>query len=78
MFLMSCKTTEVEKYVYYVPEVSWPEFPELPECEKIENKKIATDEEYFRKLLMFRTLYFDEIEKYNEKKMKIEGENKNE
>jgi hypothetical protein len=68
MFFTSCKTTRtVEKTVYYVPIVNFPEFPELGECEKIDGRKIATDEDYFRKLLTFRTLYFDALEKYNEK-----------
>ena len=70
--------TVIEKTIYKCPEISWPEFPELDEYEILENNKISTDENYFRKLLLFRTLYFDEIEKYNEKKIKIEGENENE
>lgn len=64
----------VEKTIYKVPEISWPEFPELGEYEKTGNGKIATDEDYFRKLLTFRTLYFDEIEKYEEKRKFIEDE----
>lgn len=62
----------VEKAIYKVPEISWPEFPELGECEKIGNGKIATDEDYFRRLLVFRTFYFDERDKYEEKKKLIE------
>lgn len=64
----------VEKTIYKVPKISWPEFPELGECEKIGNGKIATDEDYFRRLLVFRTFYFDEIEKYEEKRKFIEDE----
>jgi len=75
MCLVSCKTTMVvEKTIYKVPKISWPEFPELGEYEKTGNRKIATDEDYFRRLLIFRTLYFDEIEKYEEKRKFIEDE----
>ena len=64
----------VEKTIYKVPKISWPEFPELGEYEKLQNGKITTDEDYFKKLLTFRTLYFDEIEKYEEKRKFIEDE----
>lgn len=68
MFFTSCKTTRtVEKTVYYVPIVNFPEFPELGEYEKTEDGRIVTDESYFRKLLTFRTLYFDALDKYNDK-----------
>lgn len=68
IFFMSCRTTRtVEKIVYYVPIVDFPEFPELGGYEKIDGGKIATDENYFRKLLTFRTSYFDALEKYNDK-----------
>ena len=59
-----------------MPEIDWPEFPKLPEYER-ENGKVTTDEEFFRRLLIFRELYKNERNKYNEKKMKLE-ENKNE
>lgn len=75
MFLLSCKTTTViEKTIYKCPEINWPEFPELGEYEKTGNGKIIIDEDYFRRLLVFRTLYFDEIEKYEEKRKFIEDE----
>lgn len=75
MCLLSCRTTTVvEKTIYKVPKISWPEFPELGEYEKFQNGKITTDEDYFKKLLTFRTLYFDEIEKYEEKRKFIEDE----
>lgn len=64
----------VEKTIYRIPKISWPEFPELGEYEKLQNGKITTDEDYFKKLLTFRTLYFDEIEKYEEKRKFIEDE----
>lgn len=78
MCCMSCRTTRtVEKTIYYIPQVDWPEFPELGEYEKIEDGRIATDEDYFRKLLIFKKIYESERDKYNEKKMKLE-ENENE
>lgn len=78
MCCMSCRTTRtVEKIIYYIPQVDWPEFPELGEYEKIEDGRIATDEDYFRKLLIFKKIYESERDKYNEKKMKLE-ENENE
>ena len=73
MFFISCRTTT--KTVYRVIDIDFPEFPVLGDCEVLEGNRVATDEEYFRKLLIFRTLYIDEINKYNEKKKLIEGEN---
>lgn len=72
-FFMSCRT--IQKTVYYIPEVDWPDFPELGECEA-KDGKVTTDENYFRRLLMFRTSYYNEIQKYEEKKMKVEEMNK--
>lgn len=73
MLCISCKTTTViEKTIYKCPDISWPEFPEVGEYEKTNNGKIAVDEDYFRRLLVFRTFYFDEKDKYEEKKQLIE------
>lgn len=73
MLCISCKTTTViEKTIYKCPDINWPEFPEVGECEKTNNGKIAVDEDYFRRLLVFRTFYFDERDKYEEKKQLIE------
>lgn len=72
MFFISCKTTKEIVIEYQIPEIDWPEFPNLPEYEKY-NGKVTTDEEYFRKLLIFRELYKNERDKYNEKKMKLEA-----
>ena len=72
IFFISCKTSTVEKTIYYIPEVDWPEFPELGEYQKIENGKLTTDEDYFRKLLIFRTMYLDEQSKYEEKRKLLE------
>ena len=70
---MSCKTTRVvEKTIVYVPEIDFPDFPELGEYELIDGK-VMTDEDYFRKLLIFRTQYFNEIDKYNEMKRELEN-----
>ena len=71
MFCNSCKTTTVEKTVYYIPEVDWPEFPELGEYET-KDGKVTTDEDYFRKLLIFRTMYLGEQSKYEEKRKLLE------
>lgn len=73
MLCISCKTTTViEKTIYKYPDINWPEFPEVGEYEKTNNGKIAVDEDYFRRLLVFRTFYFDERDKYEEKKQLIE------
>ena len=72
MLFLSCKTTVVEKTVYYIPGFDWPEFPELGDCETLKDGRIATDEDYFRKLLVFKTLYLDEKEKYEEKRKLLE------
>lgn len=75
-FFTSCKTVEVVRVEYYIPEIDFPEFPKLGECKKVDGM-ILTDEEYFRKLLIFREEYRNAIEKYNAKKNKLE-EMKNE
>lgn len=73
MLCISCKTTTViEKTIYKCPDINWPEFPEVGEYEKTNNGKIAVNEDYFRRLLVFRTFYFDERDKYEEKKQLIE------
>lgn len=72
MFFISCRTTT--RTVYRVIDIDFPEFPVLGDYEVLEGNRVATDEEYFRKLLIFRTLYINEQEKYNEKKKLIEGE----
>jgi len=72
MFLVSCKTTKEIQIKYYVPEIDFPEFPKLPDYEIIENGILIKDENYFRRLLIFKELYISEIDKYNEKKMKLE------
>lgn len=54
-----------------MPEVDWPEFPELGEYET-KDGMVTTDEDYFRKLLIFRTMYLDEKSKYEEKKKLLE------
>lgn len=77
MFLVSCKTTKEIQIKYYVPEIDFPELPELPDYEITEKGILVKDENYFRRLLIFKELYKSEINKYNEKKMKLE-ENNNE
>ena len=54
-----------------MPDIEWPEFPQLPDYE-VKNGKVTTDEEYFRHLLVFREMYKNERNKYNEKKAKLE------
>ncbi len=54
-----------------MPEVDWPEFPDLGEYET-KDGKVTTDEDYFRKLLIFRTMYLDEQSKYEEKRKLLE------
>ena len=76
MFFTSCNTTKViERTFYYIPDVDFPTFPELGEYKKTENGKIATDEDFFRKLLTFRTVYNDAVKKYEDKKAKLEEKN---
>lgn len=77
MSFSSCRTAkvvEIEKYV--VPNLDFPEFPELGNY-SLESGKVITNEDFFRKLLIFRTSYWDLIDEYNEKKTMME-ENKNE
>lgn len=56
----------------YVPEVDFPTFPVLGEYIKV-NGKIATEEDFFRELLIFRETYKNAVEKYCEK-LKLKGE----
>lgn len=62
----------MEKTIIYIPEIDFPKFPELGEYE-IMDGKVVTDGDYFRNLLIFRTQYFNEIDKYNEKKRELEN-----
>ena len=80
MFLVSCKTTKViEKEVYYIPEIDFPEFPKLGNYEKTGDGKIIVDENYFRQLLIFKTQYREMISEYNDKKEVYEnGDKENE
>lgn len=80
MFLVSCKTTKViEKEVYYIPEIGFPEFPKLGDYEKTSDGKIIVDENYFRQLLIFKTQYREMISEYNDKKEVYEnGDKENE
>lgn len=73
MFFSSCRSNKiVEKRIYYIPEIDFPDPPKLPEYEILEDGRIATEEEFFRRYLSFKTLYSDTILKYNEKKNKLE------
>lgn len=77
MFFISCKTLKVvEKDVYVVPNLDFPEFPALEHYEKLEDGKVVTDENFFRRLLIFKISYFELIMEYEEKKNKLEGETK--
>ena len=77
MFLVSCKTTKViEKEVYYIPEIDFPEFPKLGDYEKTGDGKIIVDENYFRQLLIFKTQYREMISEYNDKKEVYENGDK--
>jgi hypothetical protein len=74
MSLNSCRTTKVvEKTIYYIPQVDWPKFPKLPDYEITDNGILIKDESYFRQLLVFKTEYQNEINKYNERIEKIGG-----
>lgn len=76
MLCTNCRTTTViEKTIYECPDIDWAEFPEVGEYEKINDGKIAVDEDYFRRLLIFRTFYLIERDEYEEKKRLIEGGN---
>lgn len=76
MFFISCNSSKiVEKTTYYVPEVDFPEFPKLPDYEITEKGILIKDENYFRQLLIFKTIFENEVNKYNEKKEKIEEAN---
>lgn len=74
MLCISCKTTKVEiRYKYYVPELNPPEFPKVGDFE-INSGKVSIEENFFRRLLVFKEEYKNMILKYNEKKMKLEDE----
>ena len=56
-------------------EIDFPEFPTLPDYEVAEDGILVKDENYFRRLLIFKELYKSEVNKYNEMKMKLEENN---
>jgi hypothetical protein len=75
MFFISCNSSKVvEKTIYYVPEVDFPEVPKLGDCEILKDGRVATDEGFFRKFLAFKTLYSDALLKYEDKKKLYEKE----
>lgn len=71
IFFVSCKTTEI-RVEYKVPEIDFPEFPKLGEYEITTDDKVITDSSFFRKLLTFRTLYYECIKDYNSEKEGVE------
>lgn len=71
-FFMSCKTTEITKIEYKVPEIEFPDFPKLEDYEITPDDKVITDSGFFRKLLTFRTLYYECVNDYNSEKEKKE------
>lgn len=71
-YFVSCKTVIIERS--YVPDITFPEFPDLDEYEKTKDGKIVVDEDYIKRLYIFRTFYFDERDKYEEKKKIYIGE----
>lgn len=74
MSLSSCKSNKViEKTIVYIPEINWPELPKLPDYEITEGGILIKDENYFRRLLIFKEEYQTEIDKYNERLEKIGG-----
>lgn len=70
MLCISCKSNDVvEKTIYYVPELEFPDFPKVSDYEIIEDgQKVIVDEIYFRKLLIFRIEYNSLISEYEDKK----------
>ncbi|WP_405291968.1 hypothetical protein [Methanobrevibacter sp.] len=74
MSLSSCRSNKViEKTIVYIPEIDWPELPKLPDYEITADGILIKDENYFRQLLVFKTEYQTEQNKYNEKLEKIGG-----
>jgi len=75
MCFISCNSSKVvEKTVYYVPDVDFPEVPKLGDYEILGDGRVATDEVFFRKFLVFKTLYSDALLKYEDKKKLYEKE----
>lgn len=66
---VSCRTTVeyIEKPVYYVPELNFPEFPVVSDYDISEDgEKVTVESDYFRKILIFRTQYRSLRDRYNE------------
>jgi len=76
MFFLSCSTTKEVIIEYQIPEIDWPEFPKLPDYEITENGILVKDENYFRKLLIFKTKYKSTEDEY-ERIKKLYGGNEN-
>lgn len=75
MLCISCKSTKEIVIEYRIPEINWPDFPKVGDYEK-KDGKIIIDEDYFRQLLIFKEEYKTERNKYNEKKAKLEENEK--
>lgn len=58
--------------------MEFPIFPKLPEYEYTADGKIAIEDEFFRELLIFRTLYNSEVNKYVKIKKLYTGGQENE
>lgn len=78
---ISCRTRVeyIDKPVYYVPDVVFPEFPLVGDYEiGEEGRKVTVDSGYFRSLLIFRTEYISALDEYFELKKLFSGGNENE
>ena len=75
----NCKSSKIEKTIYYVPEIEFPEFPLVDSYSINEDgNKVTVDAEFFRKLLIFKTQYNSSVLEYENKKELYSGGNKDE
>ena len=66
---VSCRTTVeyIEKPVYYVPELDFPDFPVVSDYDiSDDGERVTVEADYFRKILMFRANYRSVRDEYKE------------
>lgn len=79
MLCNSCRSSKIEKTIYYVPVIEFPEFPLIDEYViSNDGKQVTVNAEFFRKLLIFKTQYKSAVLEYENKKELYSGGNKDE
>lgn len=76
MLFISCRSVEpkiIYKTAFIVPDLDFPEFPVLGECEELDEGVLVKDKNFFIDLLIYKIKIKDVEELYKEKKKLYEG-----